>query len=409
MTTIPPRLTRLMEILLDAGSPEMVTDLAKRCGVSRRTVFREIKDIDALVKPYGLTISTKMGEGVFLEGEAAGRERLRSLVGGRIAARPVDADERRVLLLLGLLTFGDVQKLQSYARSFGVSSATLSHDLDHLAERLAARDVHIVRRPGFGVGVQGDELSIRRAIYATLLAAECKNIRTQSLLGYPPPDIADGVHQLMTTRFAPHLTWMTEESRQALAVCLVVITDRLVHGGPITGPGPDAPGELLPIADFFADSLELMFGVDFTDAVLMLAILKKKGRTLARPPLNVPYGFGLPSPVKKRYGVTGSSSNRLRRPLKHLNRSNRLRPQNPNCRPPRRQRLPNRNPHLHPSRMTNRRRHSNWKRSLRLRPRRTTRRLKRRHFPPTPTQPPKRPLHPHQLRKRRRQSCRLIR
>ncbi len=265
MTTIPPRLTRLMEILLDAGSPQVVTDLANRCGVSRRTVFREIRDIDALVRPFGLTISTKVGEGVFLEGEEAGREGLRALVGGRAAARPVDADERRILLLLGLLTFGDVQKLQSYSRSFGVSGATLSHDLDHLAQRLAARGVRLVRKPGFGVGVRGDELSIRKAIYATLLAAERKKVRTQPLLGYPPPDIADGVRQLMETRFIPHLTWMTEESRQALAICLTVITDRLVALGPIAQAEGDASSPMLPIADFFADSLELMFGVDFAE------------------------------------------------------------------------------------------------------------------------------------------------
>ncbi len=288
MQTVPPRLARLLDRLVTASRPVPVMELAKHCGVSRRTIFREIKDADPWLAAYELAVATKVGEGVYLAGDACALEQLRRALQSQALTRPVSAEERRLALMLGLLIEGDVQKLGSYARNFQVSGATVSNDLDQVEASLAVYDVQVVRRPGFGVAAVGQETALRQAIYAGLLEADQLGVRLQSMIGYPPPAVADGVNQLMTTRFEPHLMWATGESRDALAYLLMIVVDRLRAGRLDEQARLEAATELLPLADFIANSLELAFAIDLPEAergrlAVYLAALRRSANYAEAP------------------------------------------------------------------------------------------------------------------------------
>lgn len=76
----------------------------------------------------------------------------------------MDKEERQELLCLELLRTKDIQKLFYYSNKFQVSEATISHDLDDLETDFKNFHIQLIRRPGFGVGIEADENVIRQAI-----------------------------------------------------------------------------------------------------------------------------------------------------------------------------------------------------------------------------------------------------
>lgn len=263
MHIIPPRLSRLLIILTESKAPVSVSELADVCGVSRRTIFREIENIDPLLKPYGLTIGSKVGEGILLEGEPAGKESLRAMLHQKCAAQPHPACryERRLLLALDLLTCYEPQKLFYYADNFKVSEATISHDLDILESRLGNFGLALTRKPGLGVCVKGIEAAFRSAICDTVTQIRVNDARLLEALDYPSKAIHNGMRQLMKDRFSHQILWMTEESKDALYLYMMVTVERVKGRFAIESCSEEAPSPYLPMADYFSNSLELKFAI----------------------------------------------------------------------------------------------------------------------------------------------------
>lgn len=265
MRMIPPRLNHLLRILMRASRPVSVNDLAKQLDVSRRTVFRELENIDVLLRPYALRVGTKAGEGIYLDGGSESMESLRGELNAMGAVEPSGRQERRIFLALDLLTDCDQQKLYYYADRFKVSEATISHDLDAVEKLLKKHSLTLVRKPGYGVSIEGGEAGIRGAICAVLSEIKRSDRQFHAALNYPPEEIAGGVRQLMQTRFAPHLAWITEESKDALELFMAVSVERIFTHNTLPETAKEAQSRFLTMADILANSLELKFSIIFSE------------------------------------------------------------------------------------------------------------------------------------------------
>ena len=265
MKAISPRLNHLVRVLAFAEAPVSVNELAKRFGVSRRTIFREIEALDVFLKPYALSVGAKVGEGIYLVGTMSGKDCLREILDEHKAEQPTGRYERRILLALDLLTVCEAQKLYYYASHFKVSEATISHDLDYLEEKLAKNDVSILRKPGHGVTATGSELAVRGAICSILLEIERRDVTFNASVCYPPVKTMECVRQLTQTRYEQHLVWMTEESMEAFEMYIAVVSERIASGYTIESLDAEVSPRFLTIADFFANSLEMRLSIAFSD------------------------------------------------------------------------------------------------------------------------------------------------
>lgn len=160
-----PRMQQILIAMLKEDRILSVKNLAEIIGVSKRTVQREMEYMgSSLQKKYGITFCSKAGTGVWLEGEAENKMILLELLEKGKNFDALDKTERRKRLILEILKDKNLKKLFYYSNLFGVSEATISTDLEAVEGWFEKFHLHIVRKQGYGVAIEGEEKDFRRAI-----------------------------------------------------------------------------------------------------------------------------------------------------------------------------------------------------------------------------------------------------
>lgn len=163
---LSPRMQDIVRVLLLEKNPIPVKALAEQIGVSKRTVQRELEYLDRPLKAYGLKFCSKTGSGVWVEGDKEDRARLLEEISNSDDLDVTNRTERRKRLILEILKDKDLKKLYYYSDMFGVSEATISTDLESAEDWLFQFALTIVRKPGYGVSIEGQETDFRRALRA---------------------------------------------------------------------------------------------------------------------------------------------------------------------------------------------------------------------------------------------------
>lgn len=165
LAILSPRMIHCLTLLSDNDRFHTVSELAEYCKTSKRTLFREMKDINGILKTYNLTVTSKTGLGVKLEGHHDDRLHFKSLL-LQISANQgtLDKEERQQALLAELLKNKSLQKLITYANLFQVSEATISNDINSIEPLLNDYGITLIRRPGYNLSCEGAEEDFRKAI-----------------------------------------------------------------------------------------------------------------------------------------------------------------------------------------------------------------------------------------------------
>ena len=157
------RLKKILQVCLLRDEYIKVDVLAELLKISTRTVFREIKDVDKDLEDYGVRLVSKAGKGILVEGSREDKEALLQELQTQ-EIQYINKEERQNLLIFELLRNDEVEKLLHYANLFQVSEATISNDLDTIEPWFEDYQLHIERKPGKGVELQGEEANFRRAM-----------------------------------------------------------------------------------------------------------------------------------------------------------------------------------------------------------------------------------------------------
>lgn len=163
------RLKKILHYCLSKHPESYVSldNLADILKTSKRTIFRELKDVDKDLSDYGLRIDNKNGQGIMFVGLKEDKDSLLLEIANQgIEYR--NKEERQNLLKFELLHSDELQKLLHYANLFQVSEATISNDLDIMESWFQEFHLQIKRTPGLGVKIQGEEQDVRRAMTALL-------------------------------------------------------------------------------------------------------------------------------------------------------------------------------------------------------------------------------------------------
>ncbi|MCL6454938.1 MAG: BglG family transcription antiterminator [Alicyclobacillus sp.] len=180
----------VLYLLLEQPNGVDADDLARRLDVSRRTVHRDLQAIGDFLAPYRLQLRAERGR-LAIAGAAADVARMREAAGVLPRALAVTPRDREVLLAAHLLLEEGPLKLGYLGKRLHVTAASLSHQLDGVDAWLQDNGLNVIRRPGYGVEVTGDEVR-RRETLADLLHARLSPIDLMKALrntdgGETPP------------------------------------------------------------------------------------------------------------------------------------------------------------------------------------------------------------------------------
>lgn len=295
-----PRLCQIISIMLKENGPISVQVLAKRINVSKRTVQRELEYIDSVLRKYRVKLYSKTGRGIWMEGSKEDKEGLLYLLESETVTHAEDKEERRKRLILEILKDRSPKKLYYYSNIFQVSKSTISNDMDHVEFWFSRFDLRLIRKPGYGVYLEGTEKNYRFAMREFLdenideslvIAAFCQRDRTlydmigedkqASIYGLLNHDILKQVVLCFISIKEKKISQLTENSYMGLVLHVTIAIDRILKQE-IIEPNHELlekihKDEDYELAKHIVNSLEEQFQIEIPDVEIAYIYLHIKG------------------------------------------------------------------------------------------------------------------------------------
>ncbi|MDO5411352.1 MAG: BglG family transcription antiterminator [Lachnospiraceae bacterium] len=161
---ITARLKQILLLLLKQDKPVTVQKLANAAGISKRTVQREMEYLPSEMADYHLEFQSRTGRGVWIEGSGEDKKAFAKYLRQSDSDGYMDREERRKHLTLELLKDKTPRKLFYFSNLFQVSEATVGNDLEAIELWFERYNLKILRKPGYGVCMEGSEKDYRRAM-----------------------------------------------------------------------------------------------------------------------------------------------------------------------------------------------------------------------------------------------------
>lgn len=278
---ITPRVKQIITHLLSVKHPLTDGEIADFLGVSKRTVLRDIDEITDVLKAFDLTFVRRKGEGSFIEGTDENKNAILEEISAQREMVVADKERRRNLLKLELLRNREPQKLFYFSNMFGVSEATISHDLDAIEDWAKEYHLEMIKKPGFGIMVSASEKNYRIALQRFVT----ENMRIDS-----EPTLGDNIYSLMNEGILaevrsvledidePFLKNITNDAYVGLLVHLAVAVERIGQGKFVTEESYDASLDKgYDIAKKIATTLEGVFNITIPEAEINNILLHIRG------------------------------------------------------------------------------------------------------------------------------------
>lgn len=162
------RLKSILHYLADSNAIVTIQQIADEIGVSRRTILREIPEVQEWLRKNQFTLVKRPGQGILLEGDEGTRLRLKEMLSGNMSVIVNIPKDRQKMLLVELLQKKEPSKLYYFTSKLGVSASTISNDMDKVEGWLNKYSLTLVRKTGLGVYITGEEKNFRRAMISLL-------------------------------------------------------------------------------------------------------------------------------------------------------------------------------------------------------------------------------------------------
>nr|WP_314464118.1 BglG family transcription antiterminator [uncultured Clostridium sp.] len=160
------RMKQILDILSDRDyyTAEM---LAEQIHAGTKTVRNLLKEINQEIEPHGAGILSKYGVGYFLniqDSEKYESYCRKNYAHGSEEYLPSTSEERIQYLLEYLINSGSYIKLEELSESLYISKRTLTEDLKEVEQFLKKFNIRVVRKPNYGIRLEGKEFDTRLCI-----------------------------------------------------------------------------------------------------------------------------------------------------------------------------------------------------------------------------------------------------
>lgn len=215
--TLTTRQVRTVVWLIDQSAPRSMAEAAKELRLSPRVVRSGLDPISRFLKDHDVDLHRQRGVGIWVEGESAAIETVRSAITTDFedsAVRVFSASDRLHLVRFALLTAApDVLTVEQIQATLEVSITSARRDLARTEAWFEDQGLFLARRPGKGISVVGSETAIRRSLVKMMLEV----VPAQLLAGdvvtedwWHDPRIGEGIRQFLRQIPLYECHWMVQ-------------------------------------------------------------------------------------------------------------------------------------------------------------------------------------------------------
>lgn len=154
----------IQQLTMTCSKPITVAAIAEKLDVSTRTVLREMPAIEKWFSDNDFRFSRKPGVGLLLQENEETAGLIRELLEVEHVRLSYSKQERQRQILGELLSAKEPIKSYALISRFHISEGTLSNDLDDLGTWCSQHRLTVVRKPGLGIYLEGQEADLRQAI-----------------------------------------------------------------------------------------------------------------------------------------------------------------------------------------------------------------------------------------------------
>ncbi|MCM3715720.1 BglG family transcription antiterminator [Alkalihalobacillus oceani] len=205
---ITSREKSIIDLIVKTSGKHTVHSLSTFLNVSVRTIQRDLKSIEKMLRQFELGLDRTGNEGLFIKGK---NEQIYRLIQHLANVDPTDEtpEERKLRLLVTLLHEGPSFKKQVLAQQLGVSGATLTSYLDDIADWLSKFSITVTRKRGVGIELVAHEENKRHALASYVLIYFYEDLleslyllqqgktKTDHILGYFVPEYFGAIDELL--------------------------------------------------------------------------------------------------------------------------------------------------------------------------------------------------------------------
>ncbi|MCJ7691051.1 MAG: PRD domain-containing protein [Clostridiaceae bacterium] len=222
------RLIHILLLLLSSGKPIPAGILAENIQISKRTIFRELENVNNDIKEYDLKLETKSKKGISIIGSETNKNKMLEELNKLEYSDPQNKEERHNRLILEILKQEEPQKIYYYSSILKVSEGTINNDLDNIEKWFLKNNINVVRRSGLGIYLEFEEEDYRKACMRYVY------LNTQDplykLFDLVEPNIVNNVIDSIKKLKDNKLSGMTESSYTELIIYLSIMTKRIIIG-----------------------------------------------------------------------------------------------------------------------------------------------------------------------------------
>lgn len=174
--------SRVKKILLRICAEDnyvTIAMIAQELGVSTKTILRELYEVEQWLAAKGCSLSKKTGAGIKVNGSIDRKTIILDILQGAKEDNIYSPKERQIVIISELLQNQESVKLYNFTKILKVTEGTISNDLDKVAQWFEKQGITLIRKPGLGVYIEGQEANIRKAMIHFIY----ENIEEDQLLG----------------------------------------------------------------------------------------------------------------------------------------------------------------------------------------------------------------------------------
>lgn len=151
----------ILNNLIEKG-PLTTKGLSQQMDISERTVLREVSAINVWLKQYDLRIAEGVGQ-LNIIGSRKNINIIKEFFAGVPLLWMLTQEQRQVLITAQLLLAREPIKSAYFSSQFNIVEGTVIFYLDKIEDWLAAKDLKLVRRRGYGLEIIGSDWKKRNA------------------------------------------------------------------------------------------------------------------------------------------------------------------------------------------------------------------------------------------------------